>query len=346
MNDSQAVELSSLGDDTPIPGDYPLVVLLVDDQAMLGEAVRRALSSEPDIHYHFCSNAWNAISVAQTVRPTVILQDLVMPDMDGLALVHQYRSNAHTKDTPIIVLSTREEPATKRDAFAAGANDYLVKLPDALELIARIRYHSRGYMNKIQRDEAYRALRESQQQLMAANLELKSLSNIDGLTRLSNRRHLDEYLDSEWRRGMREKLCLSVLMIDVDDFKRYNDTYGHLEGDSVLRAIADAARAVCRRPADLVARFGGEEFCVVLPITSHDGAQGVGEKINAAVAELAIPHSGSSVADKLTVSIGVASVIPSDESSSTAVLKSADDALYQAKKQGKNRVVASGAPKL
>ncbi len=152
------------------------MVLLVDDQAMVCEAVRRALANENDIDFHYCSDARDAMNVAAQIRPTVILQDLIMPGIDGLTLVNQFRSNPVTRDIPIIVLSTNENPQVKGHAFSIGANDYIVKLPDRLELIARIRYHSRAYLNQLQRDAAYRALRESQQQLINGNAQLIALN--------------------------------------------------------------------------------------------------------------------------------------------------------------------------
>src|SRR5215471_14489446 len=130
--------------------DYHVMVLLVDDQAMVCEAVRRALANQPDIDFHYCADAREALTIANQIRPTVILQDLVLPGMDGLSLLSQYRGNPATKDTPIIVLSTNENPQVKGQAFALGANDYLVKLPDRIELIARIRYHSKAFLNVLQ----------------------------------------------------------------------------------------------------------------------------------------------------------------------------------------------------
>lgn len=144
---------------------HQVTVLLVDDQPIIGEAVRRMLAGEPDIAFHYCKDAAKAIDRAVEVRPTVILQDLVMPDIDGLTLVRMFRENEATRDVPMIVLSTKEEPKIKAEAFGLGANDYLVKLPDPLELRARIRYHSRGYISLLQRDEAYRALQKSQRML-------------------------------------------------------------------------------------------------------------------------------------------------------------------------------------
>jgi sigma-B regulation protein RsbU (phosphoserine phosphatase) len=145
--------------------DHPVTVLLVDDQAIVGEAVRRMLAGEADIQLHFCPDPTKAVQTANAVRPTVILQDLVMPEVDGLTLVKFYRANKTTREVPIIVLSTKEEPETKAQAFAVGANDYLVKLPDRLEMIARLRYHSKGYIAQLERNEAYRKLAESQAML-------------------------------------------------------------------------------------------------------------------------------------------------------------------------------------
>jgi sigma-B regulation protein RsbU (phosphoserine phosphatase) len=145
--------------------EQSVIMLLVDDQAIVGEAVRRMLAGEAGIAFHFCSDPTRAIERANEIGPTVILQDLVMPDIDGLTLVKFYRANPKTREVPLIVLSTKEEPATKAQAFAVGANDYLVKLPDKLELVARVRYHSKGYVAQLERNEAYRKLAESQRQL-------------------------------------------------------------------------------------------------------------------------------------------------------------------------------------
>lgn len=151
------------------PDSRPVTVLLVDDQAIVGEAVRRMLAPETDIVFHFCPDPAKAIETANAVSPTVILQDLVMPDVDGLTLVKFFRANAATRQVPMIVLSSKEEPVVKAQAFGLGANDYLVKLPDRIELIARIRYHSRSYIAQLERDDAYRRLEESER-LMAAEL--------------------------------------------------------------------------------------------------------------------------------------------------------------------------------
>jgi sigma-B regulation protein RsbU (phosphoserine phosphatase) len=144
---------------------FKVTVLLVDDQAIIGEAVRRMLLDDKDIDFHFCADPTKALETANRVQPTVILQDLVMPDIDGMTLVKFFRANPATRETPLIVLSSKEEPVTKAEAFALGANDYLVKLPDKVELLARIRYHSKGYISLLQRNEAYEALAQSRQRL-------------------------------------------------------------------------------------------------------------------------------------------------------------------------------------
>jgi two-component system chemotaxis family response regulator WspR len=314
------------------------MVLLVDDQAMIGEAVRRGLSNEENIDFHFCADPHQAIAHAVRIKPTVILQDLVMPGLDGLSLVREYRNHPATKDIPIIVLSTKEDPLIKSAAFAAGANDYLVKLPDNIELVARIRYHSRSYMTLLQRDAAYRALRVSQQQLLDTNLVLQRLMNSDGLTGLSNRRHFDEYMELEWRRSLREQSQLSLLMIDVDYFKAYNDTFGHLEGDEALRKVAAAIKDASARPSDLPARYGGEEFALVLPNTSPGGARLVAEKLRQTVAALKIPHNSPSEGSSLTISIGLSTITPKAGSNCRDLILAADKGLYSAKNNGRNQV--------
>jgi signal transduction histidine kinase len=152
------------------------MVLLVDDQAIVAEAVRRSLVGHPDIDFHYCSDPAQAQAVAAQVKPTVILQDLVMPGVDGLELVKRFRADPATAEIPIIVLSVKEDPRVKSQAFEVGANDYLVKLPDKVELVARVRLHSKAWVNQQQRDEAYRALRESQQRLVDSNTALVGLN--------------------------------------------------------------------------------------------------------------------------------------------------------------------------
>ncbi len=160
----------------PPPDQRVCMVFLVDDQALVAETVRRMLAECADIDFHYCADPAAAVTIAERIKPTVILQDLIMPTMDGLTLLLRYREHPATKDVPVVVLSTKEDPAVKSDAFARGASDYLVKLPDKIELIARVRLHSNAYLDRMQRDDAYRALRESQHQLLISNTSLRSLN--------------------------------------------------------------------------------------------------------------------------------------------------------------------------
>jgi two-component system chemotaxis family response regulator WspR len=255
-----------------------------------------------------------------------------------MTLVHLYRTNPVLRDVPILVLSSKEDAAVKSQAFATGAADYLVKLPESIELVARIRHHSRAYLNMVERDAAYRALSDQQKQLVEMNEALRRLSDVDGLTGLNNRRYLDAYLETEWRRAVREQTDFSLLMIDIDDFKLYNDNFGHLAGDEVLRSVARVIQQCAQRPADVAARFGGEEFVLVLPATSSDGARRVADQICANVRGLAIPSHGTK-AVCVTVSIGGATSSPSGGDSYGHLLSVADEALYEAKRAGKNRAV-------
>ena len=322
-----------------LPSDYPIRVLLVDDQMIVAEAVRLALASERNIEFRFCSNPADAVRTAEEFKPTVILQDLVMPGVEGLTLVRSYRECSVTRSVPIVVLSAKEEPTVKSEAFAIGASDYLIKLPDAIELVARVRHHSKAYINKIQRDDAYRALRESQRKLLETNLELQRLTNVDGLTGLSNRRYFDDYSGTQWKATVQDQKPIGILMVDVDDFKNYNDTYGHLAGDGVLKSVGAVMLKRFTRPTDLPARFGGEEFVVLLPATPLESVAALGERLLGDVDALKIPHAASRVCNHVTVSIGGAATVPQQDDTLLELIEVADRALYEAKDAGKNRVV-------
>jgi two-component system chemotaxis family response regulator WspR len=317
--------------------DYKVRVLLVDDQLIIVEAVRRMLAGQPDIEFHFVTDPQAARAAALRLQPTVILQDLVMQNCDGFELIRSYQEDEALRAIPVVVLSTRDEPKLKAHAFAVGAHDYLVKLPDQLELTARIRHHSAGYISALQRDAAYRSLRASQEDLARVNEELRRLAALDGLTGIANRRRFDEAIHAEWNRGRRQQSPLALLMCDVDHFKLYNDHLGHPAGDLCLKKTAAVLTGQLKRPADLVARYGGEEFAVLLPDTDLAGALRVGEACRARLEQLALPHPGAP-RGVVTMSMGVACVVPGEDDGPDDLVARADAALYDAKRSGRNRV--------
>lgn len=330
----------SASSDEPAGTQFKVRVLLVDDQLIIVEAVRRMLSDQADIEFHYVTDSSAAIATALLLQPTVILQDLVMPAIDGFALIRQYRDDVSLRQVPVIVLSAKEDPQLKANSFAVGANDYVVKLPDRLELLARIRYHSGGYISRLQRDEAFQFLRASQKNLADANIELQKLAALDSLTGIANRRHFDDVMRAEWQRGQRDKKPLSLLMCDIDCFKLYNDSFGHLAGDLCLKKAAAVLTEHLKRPADVAARYGGEEFAIVLPDTAPEGALLIANACRAHLEHLAIdnPRAPHGV---ITMSVGLATLVPSRDSSVEALIAAADKALYTAKNDGRNQVVVA-----
>lgn len=242
---------------SPTLTQHSIIVLLVDDQLIIGEAVRRMLAGESDIVFHFCSDPTQAQQKAEELKPTLILQDLVMPQIDGLTLVKSYRSHPATKDIPLIVLSTKEEPKTKAEAFGLGANDYLVKLPDKIELIARIRYHSTAYINLLQRNEAYQALVVSQQALAA------ELAEAADYVRDLLPANLTGEITTDWKFITSTSLggdAFGYHWIDPDHFAIYLlDVCGHGVGAALLSVSAlnvisshTLPEVDFRKPADVI----------------------------------------------------------------------------------------------
>ena len=303
--------------------DSPLI-LVVDDDKFTRLQIRQRMQREGYRVEEF-TNGEQCLAAYTRLNPDIILLDGMMPVMDGFTCCAQLRTLPGGERTPILMITGLEDEASVNWAFEVGATDYITKPIHWAVLRQRVR----------------RLLREVKltQQLEQVNQELQQLATSDSLTQLANRRRFDEYLDQEWKRMVRDKTPLSLVLCAIDVFKAYNDTYGHQAGDHCLQLIAKAISLAANRPADLVARYGGEEFVVVLPNTDDEGALQVADKIQSNVRALDIIHANSPVSDYVTLSLGVASIIPSDESSPELLIAAADRALYQAKTEGSNRVI-------
>ena len=258
----------------------------------------------------------------------VVLLDIKMPGLTGFQVLQAIRRIHSVTDLPVVMVTSSDDSDSIVEALQLGANDYVTKPIDFPVALARIRTHL--------------LLRQMVLALEEANQKLERLSFLDGLTNIANRRRFDEFLHIEWRRAAREAAPLSVILADIDFFKAYNDTYGHEAGDEILKKVAGALAATVNRPADLVARYGGEEFVVALPGTDAAGALVLAERLRAAVEALAVAHSTSRAAAHVTISVGVATTIPERGAAPEALVAAADQALYEAKHDGRNRVRASG----
>jgi len=317
------------------------MVMLVDDQPIVGEAILRLLSDVDDLSFHYCQDPALVLDLIDEVKPAVILLDILMPDIDGITLLRYLRENPQTASIPVVMLSSKEEGVEKAAAFDAGANDYLVKIPEKSELIARLRYHAKYYSNILQRDAAFRALKISQKKLAENNLRLQEAAIRDALTNIYNRRYFDAQSPIEWARAIRQKECISVVLLDIDYFKKCNDIYGHAAGDECLRKVAQTLAANVNRKTDFVARIGGEEFAMLLPNTDRDGAFSVAEALRQSVEALQIEHKGSKEYGVITISAGVCSVIPDRGDGVEDLLRCADLGLYKAKSAGRNCIECS-----
>jgi diguanylate cyclase (GGDEF)-like protein len=308
-------------------------VLIVDDSP----TIRAALRSLVEKMGHTVIEAEDGskgLTIYGRDRPDLVLIDVVMPVMDGYEAARQMRQSLPDEWIPIIFLSSKEADQDLDRAIEAGGDDYLVKPVSYVVLNAKIR--------ALQRIESTRSkLLEMSRDLAAANRELENLSRQDGLTGIANRRYFDSYLLTEVKRASRERQPLSLILADVDHFKAFNDCYGHQAGDDCLRQVASTLKAVGRRPADLAARYGGEEFAIVLPATAMEGAIDVAKSLARAIEGMSIPHLRSGVSPTISLSQGVASLIPAQDTTPESVIELADQALYQAKQQGRNRYVVS-----
>jgi len=263
------------------------------------------------------SDGASALGIASDTLPDLILLDVGLPDTDGFSLCRKFKAHPLLADIPVIFLTSRTSSMDEVDGLEAGGIDYITKPIHPAILRARVRNHL---------------------ELKRSRDALARMARLDGLTGVANRRTFDDLLLREWRRQARTGQSWGVIMIDVDHFKQFNDTYGHGAGDDCLKQVTRAAEASLQRPADIIARYGGEEFVALLPDTDIEGAMAVAEGIRAAVVSLNIAHAGSRAAKHVTVSLGVACGVPEVDKQPASLLEVADGQLYAAKSDGRNRV--------
>lgn len=279
-------------------------------------------------------NGRDALRLVRRQPPDLVLLDIEMPGLDGLAVCRRLKDDPLTEEIPVVFLTSSTDQSIEERGLTAGAADFIAKPARGPVVVARL-------------SNLVRMKQQAEQ--------LRRQAQIDGLTGLANRRHFNQMLLQELRRAWRNRQPVSLLMIDVDHFKAYNDHYGHLGGDGALRRVGLALQGIARRPGDLACRYGGEEFAIVLPATDEPGACVVAKATLAAVNALGLPHAASSVAPHVTLSIGVATLQPQawpddhntdfaqpQEDAIERLVGQADAALYEAKRQGRNQAWVHG----
>ncbi len=300
---------------------YEKNVLIIDDSPTVRHKIKLILKRGRlfDKYYEAGTAKDGLVLLEQEQNIELVICDVVMPGMDGFEFIQEMKSTPSWRDIPVIILTGQDHVQQKIYGLDTGASDYLTKPFNPGELIARVRVQLK--------------VKQLQDELKIAKMRYKELSITDFLTQIYNRRHFMELFDLEFSRTKRYGLSLAVMIFDIDNFKKINDTYGHLQGDRVLRDISSLVKAEIRTH-DVFARYGGEEFILMLPQTAIEGAKLVAEKIRRKIEF----HSFDKI-DKLTISIGVACYPSESIDDEEALIKAADDALYKAKEQGKNCVV-------
>lgn len=297
-----------------LPGLEKPKLLIVDDHPINIQVLYQAFAADHQVC--MATNGKQALEVGVKQKPDLILLDIEMPDISGYEVCAQFKALAETKDIPIIFVTAHIDEETETRCFNEGAVDFISKPINKNTVRARVRTH---------------LLLKAQSDL------LRRLVYLDGLTEVHNRRYFDERLSQEWKLASRHHTPLSLIIIDVDSFKKYNDLYGHLAGDDCLRRVAKTIQRTLKRATDLVARYGGEEFACLLPNTELSGAMAVAELIRTQVIEQGIPHADSAVSPVVSISLGVCCRGAESTAAPADFLLQADTQLYQAKKKGKNQ---------
>ncbi len=289
-----------------------------------------------------------AIKGAQIAPPDLILLDINMPVINGYQVCKELKKQPKTSQIPIIFISALDRPLDQVKAFKIGGADYITKPFHLEEVLARVenQLNQQRLAQKLQAqnlilEKEIEGRLRTEEALIAANRELERLANLDGLTEISNRRSFDIALNLEWQRHLHKSLPLSLILCDVDYFKAYNDTYGHLRGDDCLRQVANCLRLVVEKadiPWARAARYGGEEFAVILPNTKIQQAMEIAAQIQIELANLKIPHIRSQASQFVTLSLGVTTIIPQASLTTKNLIDMTDCALYEAKKRGRNRI--------
>ncbi|HKA07164.1 MAG TPA: diguanylate cyclase [Gemmataceae bacterium] len=320
-----------------------MAILIVDDQRDMRESLKFLLEAQGHSDVRLASNGRDALELLTPDGPVagvsvdVLVIDVMMPGLSGIEVCRQIKGDPRLHDIPVLVMTGRSDESLLEQAFAAGAHDFLPKPVSPNELTARVRAAIRLKQELDQRRAHERELIDMTDRLKRLNDQLKRLAVLDDLTGVPNRRFFNQLVRKEWGRAAREETPLSLILIDVDVFKAYNDRYGHPAGDACLARVAGALNRVTRRPGDAIARYGGEEFAVLLANTAADGAAVVAEKLRGAVEGLGLEHF-ESAHRVVTISLGVATAVPNRRGSPDRLMGAADRALYEAKAGGRNRV--------
>lgn len=309
-------------------------ILIVDDTASIRKLLAHILKKEGCDNLSFAESAKEAFKILEEQTIDLILMDIIMPDLNGIEACKIIKKKTEVKDIPVIMVTGKTEVDYLKKAFDAGAMDYIRKPINKVELLAR----TNSAIKLIRKEKE---LQQAVELLEKANKELEQMASIDGLTEIANRKLFDTTLEKEWSRAKRNRGSLALLMMDIDNFKAYNDTYGHQGGDKCLKKLAKLFEKLAFRPGDLAARYGGEEFAVILPKTDLLGAKKVAERMRQEVENLQLEHEASQVSDYVTVSVGLAVAEPVVKAGEKKLIEAADEALYRAKKAGRNRVMTS-----